>query len=213
MRKIRIAIVDDHQIVIDGINALLKDIPEFEIIASTTSPLKMLEILKANEVDILLTDIMMPGLTGQQLAKKVKEEFPSIKILALSMSGQADIVNEMIDDADIAGYVLKNIGKNELAIAIKKIADNGIYFSDEVLDELNHANRIKKENDETHLTQREIEIVRLIEKEMSNKEIADKLEISERTVETHRKNIFRKTKLNSVVGLIKYAYEHRLINN
>jgi two-component system nitrate/nitrite response regulator NarL len=211
MRKTKIAIVDDHQIVIDGITALLEDIPELEIIASTTSPLKMLEVLSANDVDILLTDIMMPELTGQQLAKKVKEQFPSIKILALSMSGQADIVNEMINDADISGYVLKNIGKKELAAAIEKIAANGIYFSDEVLDELNHISRIKKENDEVHLTQREIEIIRLIEKEMSNKEIADKLEISERTVETHRKNIFRKTKLNSVVGLVKYAYEHRLI--
>src|SRR5436305_14343668 len=122
MRKTKIAIVDDHQIVIDGITALLKDIPEFEIVTSTTSPLKMPEILKATDVDILLTNIMMPELTGQQLARKVKEQFPSVKILALSMSGQADIVNEMINDADIAGYVLKNIGKEELTAAIKKIA-------------------------------------------------------------------------------------------
>lgn len=212
MNRTKIAIVDDHQIVIDGINALLHDIPEFEIVASTTSPLKMLEILKSNSVDILLTDIMMPELTGQQLAKKVKDQYPSIKILALSMSGQADIVNEMINDADIAGYILKNIGKEELASAIEKIANNGIYFSDEVLEGLDHASHIKKENDDVHLTQREIEIIRLIEKEKSNKEIADTLGISERTVETHRKNIFRKTKLSTVVGLIKYAYEHRLIS-
>jgi two-component system, NarL family, nitrate/nitrite response regulator NarL len=213
MRRTKIAIVDDHQIVIDGITALLEDQPGFEIIASTTSPFEMLEILKTNSPDILLTDIMMPELTGQQLAKKVREIYPAIKILALSMSGQADIINEMISDADISGYVLKNIGKKELSAAIEKIASGGIYFSDQVLDEISHFSKIKKENDEVHLTQREIEIIRLIEKEMSNKEIADALKISDRTVETHRKNIFRKTRINSVVGLVKYAYEHRLINN
>jgi len=211
MKKIKIAIVDDHQIVIDGICALLEDHPNLEIVASTVSPIQMLGLLKERPVDILLTDIMMPELTGQQLAKKVKQEFPEVKILALSMSGQGDIVSEMINDSDISGYVVKNIGKEELSAAIEKIAAGGIYFSDQVLDELERISHVRKHNEEVHLTQREIEIIQLIEKEMGNREIADKLSISERTVETHRKNIFRKTKLNSVVGLIKYAYEHGLI--
>ena len=103
MDKIRIAIVDDHQIVIDGICALLEDHPNFDIVASTVSPAQMLDLLREKPVDILLTDIMMPEFTGQQLAKKVKQEFPAIKILALSMSGQGDIVSEMINDSDIAG--------------------------------------------------------------------------------------------------------------
>lgn len=211
MKKIKIAIVDDHQIVIDGIKSLLEGQDNFSIIAYTTSPLQMLKILQEKQVDILLTDIMMPEMSGQQLAKKVKELYPHIKILALSMSGLGEIVNEMINDADIAGYVLKNIGKEELSAAITKIAGGGIYFSEQVLDELGKYSNVKKENEETHLTQREIEIIGLIEKELSNKEIADKLFISERTVETHRKNIFRKTKTNSVIGLVKYAYEHKLI--
>ena len=212
MNKIRIAIVDDHQIVIDGISALLQDRPNFDIVASTVSPIQMLNLLKENPVDILLTDIVMPELTGQQLAKKVKENFPDTKILALSMSGQGDVVSEMINDSDISGYVLKNIGKQELSIAIEKIASGGIYFSDQVLNELERISHVKKRNEEVHLTQREIEIIRLIEKEMSNKEIADTLSISERTVETHRKNIFRRPKLGSVVDLIRYAYEQGLIN-
>ena len=95
--------------------------------------------------------------------------------------------------------------------AILKIAAGGIYFSEEVLKELEKQSHIKKETEEAQLTQREIEIVRLIEKEMGNKEIAEALFISERTVETHRKNIFRKTQTNSVIGLVKYAYEHKLI--
>lgn len=212
IRKIRIAIVDDHQIVIDGIVSLLQGHGEVEIVATCTSPPKMLQLLAESSVDILLTDIMMPEMTGQVLSKKVKELFPEIKILALSMSGQGDIVNEMINDADISGYVLKNIGKQELTYAIEKIAKGGIYFSEEVLKELERfSNNVQKNNEEAHLTAREIEIIKLIEKEFSNKQIADELFISERTVETHRKNIFRKTKTGSVIGLIKYAYEHKLI--
>ncbi len=208
---VKIAIVDDHQIVIDGIRSLLEDHDGFQIVASGTSAKEMLETLRTTEAHILLTDIMMPEMNGQHLAKEVRRQFPSIKILALSMSGQGDIVNEMINDSDIAGYVLKNIGKEELSDAITKISEGGIYFSDEVLHELERFSNMRKQNEEAHLTIREIEIVKLIEKELSNKEIADSLFISERTVETHRKNIFRKTKTNSVIGLVKYAYEHKLI--
>lgn len=209
--KINVAIVDDHQIVIDGITSLLDGHSTIFIAATHTSATEMLKILSQQKIDILLTDIMMPGMNGQELAKQVKEKFPEIKILALSMSGQGHTVNQMIEDADISGYVLKNIGKQELIHAIEKIANGGIYFSEEVLNELQHFSNMKKENEETNLTTREVEIIKLIEKECSNKDIAKQLFISERTVETHRKNIFRKTKTNSVIGLIKYAYEHKLI--
>ncbi|MEP6847059.1 MAG: response regulator transcription factor [Panacibacter sp.] len=170
-------------------------------------------MLHHQKVDILLTDIMMPEMNGQQLSKAVKKQFPAVKILALSMSGQGEIVNEMINNADIAGYVLKNIGKEELSNPILKIAAGGIYFDEEILKELERYSNMRKQNDDAHLTKREIEIINLIEKELSNKEIADTLFISERTVETHRKNIFRKTKTNSVIGLVKYAYEHKLIQS
>jgi DNA-binding NarL/FixJ family response regulator len=209
--SINIAVVDDHQIVIDGIAALLQGHQTIKIVTTTTQPKQIPTLLKEHPVDILLTDIMMPELNGQQLAKMVKQQFPAVKILALSMSGQGQIVNEMINEADISGYVLKNIGKQELINAIEKIAKGGIYFSEEVLNELQHFSAIKKENQEVNLTAREIEIIKLIEKEYSNKDIAEELFISERTVETHRKNIFRKTQTNSVIGLIKYAYEHKLI--
>lgn len=211
MKKINLAIVDDHQIVIDGLLSLLKGHSDFEVVCTTTNPTMVTGLIKGNSVDILLTDVMMPEMNGAELAKKVKQEFPEVKILALSMSGQGDIVNAMIDDADIAGYVLKNIGQQELLKAIEKIARGGVYFSEEVLQEMTRAGRRKKENEEVHLTDREIEIIKLIEKEFSNKQIAETLFISERTVETHRKNIFRKTQTNGVIGLIKYAYGHKLI--
>jgi two-component system, NarL family, nitrate/nitrite response regulator NarL len=209
--KISLGLVDDHQIVIDGLLSLLKDEPQFEFAFATTRPKDVLQNMKVKPVDVLLTDVMMPEVPGNVLAREVKKEFPQTKILALSMNGEGSLVNEMINDADISGYILKNIGKQELIKAIEKIANGGIYFSDEVIDELQRVSNRKKQNEEAHLTDREIEIIRLIEKEYSNKQIAEALFISERTVETHRKNIFRKTNTNSVIGLVKYAYEHKLI--
>ena len=209
--KVLLAIVDDHQIVIDGLKSLLHGHDQFKVVFETTQPAKVPELLEARSVDILLTDVMMPGMNGAELAKLVRQRFPAVKILALSMSGQGTLVNQMIDDSDIAGYVLKNIGKQELIRALEKISKGGIYFSEEVLKEMTKASETKKVNKEINLTTREIEIIKLIEKEYSNKQIAELLFLSERTIETHRKNIFRKTKTNSVIGLIKYAYEHQLI--
>src|SRR5262245_11030506 len=209
--KISVALVDDHQIVIDGLMSVLKGHEEFRFAFATTNPLEVIKKMSETPVDILLTDVMMPQMGGNVLAKQVKQKYPAVKILALSMSGQGDTVNEMINDADISGYVLKNIGKQELIKALEKIAGGGIYFSEEVITELQRTNQSKKENEDAHLTRREIEIIQLIEKEYNNKQIAEALFISERTVETHRKNIFRKTNTNSVIGLVKYAYEHKLI--
>ncbi|MFZ1306092.1 MAG: response regulator transcription factor, partial [Ferruginibacter sp.] len=201
----------DHQIVIDGLKSLLHGHDQFEVVIECTQPLEMISLIEKKSIDILLTDIMMPGLNGAELSKQVHQQFPQIKILALSMSGQGDLVNQMIDDADISGYVLKNIGKQELIKALEKISGGGVYFSEEVLHEMTRDSELKKENEEARLTSREIEIVQLIEKELSNKQIAEQLFLSERTIETHRKNIFRKTNTSSVIGLVKYAYEHKLI--
>jgi DNA-binding NarL/FixJ family response regulator len=210
-KKIKIAIVDDHQIVIDGIVALLREHELIEVTANDTSAVSMLKRLHNLPIDVLITDIMMPEMNGQQFAKAVKNTFPQIRILALSMSGQGDIVDEMINNADISGYVLKNISKKELIEAILKIANGGIYFSDEVLLELSSTKDSQKELEKAGITIREIEIVKLMEKEFSNKQISEALFISERTVETHRKNIFRKTNTSSVLGLIKFAYQHKII--
>jgi two-component system, NarL family, nitrate/nitrite response regulator NarL len=209
--KITIGIVDDHQIVIDGLTSLLKSESNIKFAFATTNPEEVADIISSTPIDILLTDVMMPKLPGNLLARQIKQKHPGVKIMALSMSGQGDLVNEMIENADIAGYVLKNIGKQELVSAIQKIANGGIYFSEEVIDELQKNSQRKKQKEEARLTEREIEIIRLIEKEYNNKQIANTLFISERTVETHRKNIFRKTETASVIGLVKYAYEHKLI--
>lgn len=210
-KKIRLALVDDHQIVIDGLTAILKEESSLQIIVTANSATQMLALLQQNEVDILLSDIMMDCMSGQQLAKQVRQQFPQIKIIALSMSNVGEVVEEMINEADISGYLLKQTGKDELVHAIKKIYAGGIYFQQKILDELEKQSHKKKQVTSANLTIREKEIIILLEKDLSSKQIADALKISVRTVETHRKNILKKTDTNNLLSLIKWAYEHNVI--
>ncbi len=209
--KIKLALVDDHQIVIDGLIALLDKEKNIEIVATANSGMVMLQLLHQNNVDILLSDVVMDDMSGQQLAKEVGRLFPHIKIIALSMSGVGEVVEEMINDADISGYLLKQTGKDELVAAIEKVYSGGVYFQQKILDELEKQSYLRKSLNEVHITLREKEIIVLMEKDFSNKQIADKLDISVRTVETHRKNILKKTGTNNLLSLLKWAYEHKLI--
>lgn len=209
--KVRIGLVDDHQIVLDGLLALLHDIEHVEIAFATTDATKVLALLQVQIIDLLVTDLMMPVLSGAALAKAVRKAFPEIKILALSMNDDGELASDMVADSEIEGYALKNISKEDLLNAIEGIANGGIYFSDEILDAMDKVSTRRKNIEAAKLTTREIEIIKLIEKEFNNKQIAEALFISERTVESHRKNIFRKTQTSSALGVVKYAYEHKLI--
>ncbi len=209
--KIRLAIVDDHQIVIDGLVAVLQQHEAVEIVVTANSGDEMLQLLQNEGVDILLSDVMMDGMNGQQLSKAVKQQFPQIKIIALSMSSSGEIVDRMINDADIAGYLLKQTGKDELIHAIIKVYHGGQYFQEKILNELEKQAHLKLALTDAHLTLREKQIIGLMEKDFSNKQIATELAISIRTVETHRKNIFKKTHTNNLLTLVKWAYEHKIL--
>jgi two-component system nitrate/nitrite response regulator NarL len=201
-------IVDDHQLVLDGLRSLLNNEDKYAIVGCSNQPKEVLSMLDDLNVNILLTDINMPEMSGVELTRYVKKKHPQIKVLALSMFGERQVIKEMID-AGISGYILKNTGKQELLEALDKLSKGQTFFGEEVTRELMKSFRNEEEG--SHLTNREIEIIRLIECEHSNRQIADMLFISERTVETHRKNIFRKTGTQSIVGLLKYAYEHKII--
>ncbi|MES2837878.1 MAG: response regulator transcription factor [Bacteroidota bacterium] len=206
--KIKIVLVDDHQMLIDGIKSLLSGAENFEVIAEFTSAKKLLEQIKELNPYIVITDINMPEMSGIELTLELKKNYPFIKILALSMHGDKAMISKMID-AGVSGYILKNTGKAELLEALTQISSGNVFYSHEVANELIHA----KQNisNEVNLTPREVEIIQLIAKEKSNAQIADELSISERTVETHRKNIFRKTNTKSVIGLVKFAMEKGIV--
>jgi two-component system nitrate/nitrite response regulator NarL len=203
-----IFIVDDHQMVIDGLKLIISTIDGFEIVGESTSATRALDGFATAVPDIVLTDVSMPEMSGIELTRIVKKRHPQVKVIALSMFSESQVVAEMID-AGISGYILKNTGKQELIEALNKVASGQNYFGQDITLQLMKS--FKRNQEESRLTDREIEIIRMIEQDFGNKKIADLLFISERTVETHRKNILRKTNTQSVVGLLKYAYERKII--
>jgi len=209
---IKTIIVDDHQMLIDGIKSLLRKEKHIEFCAECHDGFEAINFIKNKEVDLVITDINMPNMNGIELTKAIKKDFPNIKVLVLSMFNDKSIVREIIA-SEAEGYILKNTGKDELKNAIEKIANNSTYFSNEVIAVL--MQDVKKEKiieDKIHqLTPREIEIIKLITKEFTTNEIAEKLFISPRTVDTHRKNILEKTNSKTIVGLIKFSFENDLV--
>ncbi len=209
MSLLKLYIVDDHQMLIDGLKALLGDETHLSIVGESTLPRVAIEQIKTYKPDIVLTDINMPEIDGIELTKQVKKHLPETKVIALSMFGERETISDMLK-AGVSAYILKNTGKQELLTAIDKVANGGTFFSNDVSAELerDHQNNERKE---INLSAREIEVIELIAKEYNNAQIAEALFISERTVETHRKNIFRKTDTKGVLGLLKYCIEHRII--
>ena len=211
MKPLRIILVDDHQIMLDGISALLKNDERFSIVGTYTRCAEALAEMQ--NVDVVITDIQMPEMNGLEFTKVIRSKFSGVFILALSMSGEDAMVSEMLN-AGVNGYVLKNTGQEELKNALMTIVRGETYLSPEIAAALTRAlvaQRKEAEDPAPKLTQREIEIIKLIAKEYSNEKIANELFISERTVETHRKNIFRKTGTKGVVGLLKYVINKKII--
>ena len=204
---IKILLVDDHRIVLDGLKSLFENDPEFEISGAVSSPAEALEKMKTQRPDILLTDYTLPGMTGLELSTEVKELYPQVKRVILSMHDEGHLVKQVMKEG-VDGYLLKSIQQGELKAALRQIMQGMPFISPEITRQL--MTRLAHEGKNELLTEREQEIVRLIVKEFSNKQIAEKLFISERTVETHRKNIFRKTNTSSLVGLVKFAFEHNI---
>jgi two-component system, NarL family, nitrate/nitrite response regulator NarL len=202
--------VDDHQIVIDGLDVLIGFEADFEIVGTANDPSKVLDILQNLDVDVLLTDTNMPQLSGIELCKLVRHNYPNIKVLALSMNTEGETIRAMVA-AGAAGYILKTTSKQELIIALKTVGEGKKYFAQEALQNLLDASTKPQISEEEDLTPREFEIIKLIYEDLSNKMIADQLFISERTVETHRRNIYRKTNTQTVVGLLKFARQHKIV--
>jgi len=208
---IKIIIVDDHQMFIDGIKTLLRADKKIKLIGEALNGEQALKLIEENPIDIVITDIEMPGMSGIELTKEIKKNHPHIKVMVLTMYSDREIVNEILM-TEAEGYVLKNTGKQELISAVNRIYDGGTFYSHEVVELLmgNYASNKKTDNIINELTPREKEIIALICDELTNTEIADKLFISPLTVETHRKNIFKKTQAKTIVGLIKFAINNKL---
>lgn len=210
MTKIRLLIADDHKIMLEGIVSLLQSEDTFEVAATAADGDEVMKLVNKNEYDVCLLDINMPGLDGMEAAKQIKATKPAIKIIMLTTYNDKEIISELIH-IGVSGYLLKNSDKTELVEAIKKVMSGRYYFSAEVEEIIMQGVGERKINQLIILTEREIEIVKLLGREYTNEKIAAELHISYRTVETHRKNIMQKTKSHNLAGLLKHAYSKGLI--
>lgn len=208
---IRIALADDHQLVLDGLKSLIKDEPAFEIVVEATNGRQLVELVSVVEVDVAMVDIDMPVMNGLTAIEHIRKAKPETKCIALTMHNEKGMIQKVIA-AGASGYLLKNIDHEALVSAIKKVAAGGTAFSDEVTLVLagkqGTAGLAFVENEfalSADLTEREIEVLKLIAQGGSNKEIGDSLFISHRTVDTHRTNLMKKLNVHNIAGLIRYA--------
>ncbi|MEQ8477209.1 response regulator transcription factor [Fulvivirga sp.] len=211
---INVFIVDDHQIVRDGVKALLKNVEGIKIVNEASNGQEAIDLIRQNpkDIDVVIMDITMPEMDGVQATKLILKEFPKINILALSMHDDKLHLISMLKEGAM-GYVLKTTGKSELVHAINRIAGGQSYFdrqaSGKLLDYLSNKDKRKK-TAEGELTSREKEVLMLIAEEMTNAEIAEKLFLSPRTIDTHRRNLLQKLNVKNTAGLVKYALTHEL---
>ena len=211
---IKILIADDHQLVIDGLKLMLREVEDMHCVGEAVNGLETLTILETVAADVLLLDINMPEMDGLECCKLVKERFPAVKILVLSMMRELSLVKTMLKQG-ASGYLLKNAGKDEVVEAIRKIADGKQAFSAEVLESLMNSFSNKPAKPSTSpfptISRREKQILQLIMDEKTTSEIAEELFISFGTVETHRRNLLLKLNARNTAGLVKSAIEYDLL--
>jgi DNA-binding NarL/FixJ family response regulator len=212
MEKIRIGIVDDHSLFRNGLKLLLSAFTEIEVISEFSNGQEFIKSLANIVPDVVLMDIEMPVMNGIEATKESIARFPELKIITLSMFGEEEYYYKMID-AGVKGFILKNSDIDEVVKAIHSVRNGGTYFSQEILYNVVKNIRDVSKTDQIHLqlSQREIEILELICKGLSNQEIGEELNISKRTVDKHRANILSKTDTKNTASLVMFAIENKLV--
>jgi DNA-binding NarL/FixJ family response regulator len=217
---INIILVDDHKIIRDGIKAFLKADDDINIIGEADNGKQLLQLVAENQPDMVLMDINMPEMDGYEATRILHEQYPDVKILILSMLDHEKYVSKMLN-AGANGYILKNSGKDELLCGIRLVSKGFKYVcTDLALTFLNKLHRdyqpdttgLAPGRKVAELSQREIEVLKLIAEGLTNAEIADKIFTSKRTIESHRQNIIEKTQVKNTAALIKYAITNGIIN-
>jgi DNA-binding NarL/FixJ family response regulator len=217
MESVKILIVDDHPMIRLGIRSILSNVEHLNIADEANNGREALEKLAKENFDLVIMDIKMPEMNGIEATEQIIKLHPNTKVLAISMFDEQRYIVKMLQ-AGALGYVLKNTGKNEMVNAINSVMDGESYFSQEVSNIMMSQfmtrgglhQTIEQKND-VALTKRETEIIRMISEELTNSEIADRLGISSRTVDTHRRNLLQKLDVKNTAGLVKYAMVNHLL--
>lgn len=212
---IKILIADDHPLIAEGIKNTFENNEDFKVVATVNNGKEALDFVEENLVDVVLLDINMPVLDGVECAKELLKKHKNLKIAMLSMYQESSIIKNLID-IGVKGYMLKTIPSDELLLAVKNIYNGKEYFNTDVTKAL-----ISDDSSSLHLfakkspfleelTKREKEIIKSISQGLTSIQIAEKLFISPRTVDTHRTNIMRKIEVNNVASLIRFAFQNGL---
>ncbi len=216
MEKIKVIIADDHQMVAEGIKTLIELDTSIEVLQIAANGRELLHILEFRNPDIVLMDIDMPVMNGLEAMQHIHKKYPDLKVIIISLHEEKGLVKKMTD-AGAKGLIFKNSEKDELSWAVKKVHQGGSYFTSKLTLDLINQNKSTLQSDSLDskkalLTEREIEILKLIADGLSNKENGDQLFISHRTVDTHRTNLMKKLEVNNIAGLIRYAIKQGFIH-
>jgi DNA-binding NarL/FixJ family response regulator len=212
--KINVIIVDDHEIFRNGLKMVLGKLKYVNVIGEAANGLEILSLLKDLKPDIILMDIEMPQMNGIEATEKALKLYPDLKIIALTMFNDDEYVQSMIDTG-VRGFLIKNINKDILDKAIQEVSNGGNYYSQELMQFFTR--RLSKEDlkpkgEEISLTKREKEILQLMAEGMNNKEIADNLFVSERTIIGHKSNLLAKSGCKNTIGLLAFAIKNKLVS-
>ncbi len=211
---INVMIADDHKVFRDGVVSILEGIDDIQITQEAADGQEVLTKLESDQPNVILMDITMGDTSGIDITKVIKQKYPSIKVLILSMHSESSyIVNAL--DAGASGYLLKDAGSSEMINAIRTVQAGDTYYSQQVsnilVQHITQGTQPKSSKSGIPLTPRETEILTLICEEYSNPEIAEKLFISVRTVDTHRRNLLEKLNVKNTAGMVKYAIKHGIV--
>jgi DNA-binding NarL/FixJ family response regulator len=207
MKKINILIVDDHPMVLEGLKALLSNLDQMTVVGTASNAFDAMDMLKANAVDIVIADINLPEVSGIELTAKIKKEFPSIKVLAMSTFKERSYISQMIKNG-ASGYLVKSASKEEIEAAILSANEGKLYLS---LDINSIDLKADIAPDVPVVSRREKEVLQLIVDGLTNPQIAEKLFISLHTVDSHRKNLLAKFNVNNTASLIRMAIKNNLV--
>ncbi|WP_367375616.1 response regulator [Pseudomonas lini] len=203
---IRVALVDDHSLVRDGIKSLLAVMAQLEVVGEAENGVDAIEMVGRCQPDLLLVDISLKDINGLELTRLLRSQYPSLKVLVLSMYDNYEYVSESVRSG-ASGYVLKNAPSREIIAAIEAIVSGGTFYSAEIAQRL-----IADKTTDNELTPRESQVLYKMAQGLNNKEMARELDISVRTVETHRLSIRRKLNIDKPAALVKYAIDHGIIS-
>ncbi len=214
---INILIADDHKMFVDGIDSILAEAEDIQVVARCYDGESVFELLKSNKIDLILLDVNLPKMNGIEVCKKLFTIQPDIKVLALSMFNEESFVTEILNNG-AQGYILKNTGRIELIKAIRTVYGGTSYFSEAVTQTImkslvkNNQKDAKAKVSIPKVSRREKEVLQLIIKEFTTQEIADQLFISLKTVESHRSNLLAKLNARNTAGLVRIALENNLLD-